>query len=137
MGTILFIEDEPFQMMSFVEELRDAGHTVFETRTGEETLEFLAGGQHHLDLIILDIMLERGQPSDDAVFRVGADVNAGEMGVEILRQIREDLHMDVPIIVLTAVTDDDVRVRSQELGVVRYFVKPVSLGEFMEQVEEC
>ena len=124
-------------MNSFIDELRDAGHEVLVTTTGEETMRFLRTGEHQVDLVILDIMLPRGQRSKDGTTYIGWDVKAGEMGVDVLRQLREEIHVDVPVIVVTAVIDDDLRIRAQEYGVTRYFVKPISLSTFMDEVEEA
>lgn len=132
MARILFVEDEEHNMQSFIWELEDAEHEVIVVGEAEETIRRLDGGSD-FDLIILDIMLPRG--NDQGSPAVGDDIKTGKMGLEILRQLREEMKLETPVVVLTAVLDDEPKTELMNLGAARYLVKPASLEEFMEAVD--
>jgi CheY-like chemotaxis protein len=133
MSRILFIEDEDFLLQSFIDTLRDFMHTVVISRDGEEAIEQLKDG-HDFDLVITDIMLPRGNGHDkNFIYR---DIKTNEMGLEILRQLR-DHDKTVPVIVLTASTDEDMRMKIMDLDVVACLYKPISLKAFLSSVEKA
>jgi len=136
MAKILFVEDEEFNVRSFIWELEDAAdHEVTIVGGGEETIRSLKSGNHDFDLIILDIMLPRGNHKGSPV--VGDNIKTDKMGLEILRQLREKMNDETPVIVLTAVMDDDLKTEVTGYGVEKYFVKPTALEDFMEAVEKA
>ncbi len=88
------------------------GMRVHEAADGKAALAWLAA--HRPDLVVLDIML----PGTD--------------GLTILRQLRTAT--DVPVILLTARTDEVDRVLGLELGADDYVVKPFSPRELAARV---
>lgn len=58
-------------------------------------------------------------------------------GLEVLREIRasEDLKR-IPVVILTSSRQETDLMRSYDLGVNAYVVKPVEFGEFMEAVKQ-
>ena len=133
MAKILFIEDNEFTMQGFIMELEDANHEVIVAKEAEEAIMRLQNSNHDFDLIVLDIMLSRGKPR--GLPALDENIKTGEMGLEILRQLREEMNDKTPVIVLTAVIDDDVKTRVLSYGVERYFTKPTSLIDFTSAVE--
>jgi len=58
-------------------------------------------------------------------------------GLEVLRQIKSDPDLRLtPVVMLTSSREEVDLVRSYELGVNAYVVKPVAFGEFMEAVKQ-
>ena len=109
---ILIIEDEK-QIAQIVRSyLVKEGFTVTLAETGQKALSLI---KMDYDLIILDLMLP--------------DM-AGEM---ICSSIRE--FSDVPIIMLTAKSSEDERVRGLGLGADDYVVKPFSSRELVARVK--
>jgi len=133
MAKILFVEDEKFNMQSFIWELEETDHQIIVVNGGEEAIRSLKSGGHDFDLIILDIMLPRGDHKGSPA--VGDDIKTGEMGLEILRQLREEMNDETPVIVLTAVMDDDLKARMLRYGVAKHFAKPVPMTDFMDALE--
>lgn len=86
---------------------------VIHAADGREALRL--NGQHHPDLVILDLMLP------------GLD------GREVCRQIR--VNSSVPIIMLTARSDEVERIVGLELGADDYVVKPFSPRELVARVK--
>lgn len=58
-------------------------------------------------------------------------------GLEVLQQIKSDEKLrSVPVVMLTSSREEPDLVRSYELGVNAYVVKPVEFGEFMHALKE-
>jgi CheY-like chemotaxis protein len=59
-------------------------------------------------------------------------------GIEVLQQLRSDDAMrGVPVVVLTSSAEESDIVRSYELGVNSYLVKPVDFARFMDVVADA
>ncbi len=110
---ILVVEDEEKLLESIREGLVHSGYVVDTALDGEEG-SFMAFTNDY-DLIILDINL----PKKD--------------GFEILREIRER-DREVNIIMLTALSDVDDRVRGFDLGANDYVLKPFHFEELKARI---
>jgi CheY-like chemotaxis protein len=57
-------------------------------------------------------------------------------GLEVLRQVKSDAHFKlIPTVVLTSSREEQDVVRSYDLGVNAYVVKPVDFQDFVEAVK--
>ena len=110
---ILVVEDEEKLLESIREGLVHSGYVVDTALDGEEG-SFMAFTNDY-DLIILDINL----PKKD--------------GFEILKEIRER-DREVNIIMLTALSDVDDRVRGFDLGANDYVLKPFHFEELKARI---
>ena len=109
---ILVVDDEPMVREVLVGYLKRDGYVVEQASTGEEALDLYASTKP--DLILLDVML----PEVD--------------GFAVLTQIRKT--SSVPVILLTARSDEPDRIVGLELGADDYVVKPFSPREVMARV---
>ena len=58
-------------------------------------------------------------------------------GIEVLRQIKSDPQLKmIPVVVMTSSREEPDLVKSYELGVNAYIVKPVQFQEFVEAVKQ-
>ena len=58
-------------------------------------------------------------------------------GLEVLRHIKTDPRFKmIPVVMLTSSREEQDLIRSYELGVNAYVVKPVAFGEFMSAVKQ-
>lgn len=110
--TILLIEDVPDLARVIRRELESAGYRVLHAADGLTGLRLQM--EHHPDLIILDWML----PQLD--------------GLEVLRRVRQA--SAVPVLMLTARTEETDRVIGLEVGADDYLTKPFSLRELIARV---
>jgi two-component system KDP operon response regulator KdpE len=109
---VVVIEDEP-QIRRFVRmALETEGCHVVEATTGERGL--IEAGTRKPDLIILDL----GLPDRD--------------GVDVVRDLRG--WSSVPILILSARTDETDKVAALDAGADDYLTKPFGLAEFMARV---
>jgi CheY-like chemotaxis protein len=57
-------------------------------------------------------------------------------GIEVLRQVKSDASLKtIPVVVLTSSREDQDLLRTYDLGVNAYVVKPVSFPEFVQAVK--
>jgi DNA-binding response OmpR family regulator len=110
---ILLVDDEqPIQtLLSFP--LQKDGYEVVRANDGREALQCFSEGP--FDLVVLDVMM----PKLD--------------GLEVCRRLRA--RSTVPIIMLTAKTEEIDKVLGLELGADDYITKPFSLREFRSRVK--
>ncbi|ARC88806.1 phosphate regulon transcriptional regulator PhoB [Rhodovulum sp. MB263] len=113
--TILIVEDEPAQREVLAYNLQAEGFRVSKAGNGEEAL--LLVEEHAPDIIVLDWML----PSVS--------------GIEVCRRLKTRPETrGVPIIMLSARSEEVDRVRGLETGADDYVVKPYSVVELMARV---
>lgn len=111
-ATLLIVEDETSIAETIQYPLEAEGYTTHWVSTGEAALARVGQG---VDLLILDV----GLP----------DIN----GFELLKQIR--LQSSVPVIFLTARSDEIDRVVGLEIGADDYVTKPFSPRELVARVK--
>jgi DNA-binding response OmpR family regulator len=104
-------DEQPIQkLLSYP--LQKEGYDVVPATDGEQALESFE--REHFDLVVLDVML----PKVD--------------GLEVCRRLRA--RSAVPIIMLTAKTEEIDKVLGLELGADDYITKPFSMREFRSRV---
>ncbi len=109
---LLIIDDEP-AIGNMVKEYLDAqGYQAIWAKDGASGLEILRRARP--DLVILDVMLP------------------GKSGLDVCRELRAE--SDVPVIMLTAKSEEVDRVLGLELGADDYVTKPFSLRELAARV---
>jgi DNA-binding response OmpR family regulator len=58
-------------------------------------------------------------------------------GLEVLEQMKADAHLKrIPVVMLTSSREEQDLIRSYELGVSAYVVKPVDFQQFVHTVKE-
>ena len=102
---ILIVDDEPLNIDYLEQELEDLGYEALSARNGLEALEVVESQLP--DMILLDIMM----PIMD--------------GFEVLARLKAEKHWrDIPVVVISALTDMDNVVKGIELGAEDYLPKP-------------
>lgn len=112
---VLLVEDEPAQREILRYNLSSEGYEVAVAETGDDAL--LLAEEIGPDLVLLDWMLP------------------GVSGIEVLRRLKKSQqHAEMPIIMLSARTEEIDRVRGLETGADDYMVKPYSVSELMARI---
>jgi len=109
---ILICDDELQILRALKVVLRDTGFEVVATANAEEALD--AAAVHPPAAAIIDLIL----PDRD--------------GVEVCRRLRE--WSDMPIIVLSAVGEEEQKIRALDAGADDYVTKPFSPGELIARL---
>lgn len=113
MPTLVLIEDDRLIADPVARSLKGAGYTVLTAADGVSGLQTALSNP--VDLVILDIML----PEMD--------------GWEVCKAIRKE--SVVPILMLTALSDEIDRVLGLELGADDYLTKPFSTRELLARIK--
>jgi DNA-binding response OmpR family regulator len=114
MAHIVIIEDEPDLAMGLRDNLEFEQHTVAHALSGAEGVALVA--QRRPDLVLLDIML----PDID--------------GFEVCRRLRAG-GATMPILILSARSQEIDKVRGLELGADDYITKPFGLKELLARIQ--
>ncbi len=112
---VLLVEDNERVARFIRKGLAEAGHTVDHADNGREGM-FLSAGEHY-DAIIMDRMLP------------------GEIdGLGIIEALRKAGNK-TPILILSALSDVDERIRGLKSGGDDYLVKPFAFGELLARLD--
>ncbi|MBR1568334.1 MAG: response regulator transcription factor [Lachnospiraceae bacterium] len=115
MATILLVEDDHALAMGTQYALEAEGYTVLHAPDLAEARRLMNTDEENIDLILLDVMLPDGN------------------GYDYCREIRRD-NPQVPIIFLTAVSEEANIVQGLELGADDYVAKPYRVKELLSRI---
>lgn len=125
---ILLVEDNPRDLeltLAALAKCQIANEIVI-ARDGAEALEFLRRSGAHCD---------RG-PGDPAVVLLDLKLPKVD-GLEVLEKVKSDPETrQIPIVMLTSSREERDLVRSYQLGVNAFVVKPVDFREFFEAIQD-
>jgi CheY-like chemotaxis protein len=125
---ILLVEDNPkdLELTLIALERSQLANEVIVVQDGAEALDYLYRRNGHADrsegkpaVVLLDLKL----PKVD--------------GLEVLKEIRESEELrSLPVVMLTSSKEEQDVVRSYQLGVNAYVVKPVEFRDFMKAIAD-
>lgn len=114
---VLIVEDNELNMKLFHDLLDTHGYETLQTRNGMQALNLAR--DHHPDLILMDIQLPEVS------------------GLEITKWLKEDETLQsIPVIAVTAFAMKGDEERIREGGCEAYISKPISVGKFLETVDQ-
>lgn len=113
--TILIVDDEPAGQQVVESILLEQGYNLEFASNGKEALK--KAGELKPDLILLDIML----PEID--------------GIQVCQMLRRDRELaKIPVVMLTALNDRDIRIASLDAGADDFISKPFDRAELRARV---
>lgn len=113
--TVLVVDDDSDIRELVVDYLNSAGYRATGAANGKAMRAYLAN--HQVDLVVLDVMM----PGDD--------------GLTLCRELRSDRHQNLPVLMLTARSDDADRILGLEMGADDYLVKPFVARELLARIK--
>ncbi len=111
---ILVVEDDPAVAKVLELALRRAGHEATLVASYAAAKEALV---REWDAIVLDLNLPGGS------------------GMDLLRQLRNELKKDTPVLVLSGLKQEQKALEALALGAQVYLTKPFSPGELLKRLE--
>ncbi len=116
MPTILCIEDVIELRQDIAEELEGAGYEVLQAGDGEQGLEMII--DHRPDLVLCDITMPRKD------------------GLQLLKEVRGNFPLlaDMPIILLSALSDQRRILSGLKQGADAYFTKPINFEYLLARI---
>ena len=112
MTRVLVVDDEPQFLRALTTNLRGAGYEVETATTAAEALA--AAGLRPPDAVILDLLLPDGS------------------GADVLRELRG--WSDAPVVLVSAVGDEDEKIAALDAGADDYVTKPFAVGELLARL---
>jgi len=114
--TVLIVDDSEAIRMLITVYLRAGGYCVLEASNGQIGLTLAT--EKKPDIIILDIAM----PVMD--------------GFSVCARLQQDENLRrIPVLMLSALSDTESKMRAFELGAVDYIIKPVSKGELLARIQ--
>jgi DNA-binding response OmpR family regulator len=111
--TILVVDDEPKILEAVTAFLESKGYNVFNAQNGRQALEIFE--KQNISLVLLDLMLP--------------DISGEEVCVRIRKKSR------IPIIMLTAKSEEANQLYGLDIGADDYIMKPFSLKVLTARIE--
>jgi two-component system NtrC family sensor kinase len=113
--TILIVDDSITNLNFLRVILEDEGYEILEAANGEKALKLLETKKP--DLILLDIMMPVMN------------------GLEVCKRVKKDERLkEIPIIIISAVTESSDKVEALQLGAVDYVTKPFQKDELLTRM---
>ncbi len=109
---VLIVDDEPQFLRALATGIRGAGYEVDIAATGEEAL--MKAGLRTPEVVVLDLVLP------------------DRSGTEVARALRE--WTSVPIVVVSAVGDEEEKIAALDAGADDYVTKPFAIGELLARL---
>jgi len=126
---ILLVEDNPNDVELALHALKKnkVSNRIHVARDGEEALDFIFGKD-----------LSSGGPSDQRPKMILLDLKLPKVdGLEVLKRLKTDPRTrSIPVIILTSSREERDIVKSYDLGVNSYIVKPVDFEQFTEAIRQ-
>ncbi|MBI5496356.1 MAG: response regulator [Deltaproteobacteria bacterium] len=114
-GRVLIVDDDPSTHAALATYLRHAGLDVCDAFSGEEALEVIVAQRPHL--VLLDVQMP------------GVD------GFETLRRFKAMPGIrDIPVLMVTSMDRQHLKVRGLELGAEDYVLKPFDRAELLARI---
>ncbi len=111
---ILVAEDDPHIRMGLKDTLESEGYAVMQAGDGREAITLFQN--QAIDLVILDVMMPE------------------KSGYDVCRQIRK-IDQHIPVIMLTAKSEEIDKVVGLELGADDYMTKPFGIHELLARIK--
>lgn len=112
MARILLVDDDPLLVQALKPALEQGGHTVTAVADGQSAIAHAMGGAQ--DLLLLDLRL----PDMD--------------GVDVVRRLRGAIN--VPVLILSAVTDERRKAQALDAGADDFLNKPFGMHELAARI---
>ena len=117
MAQLLIAEDDELLRDALQTQLTQAGHAVAVAEDGQVALDMMTRSAY--DALVLDL----GLPKVD--------------GLEVLERVKRNERLrHIPIVMLTSSREEQDLVKSYELGVNAFVVKPVEFNEFFKAIQD-
>jgi len=123
---ILWIEDDADIIYGVMEPLIRKGHIIDTVKSMKEYLEKTDELLKGYDLIVLDILLPEG---------FGEKPKVRYTGLYILKHIRKERKMDLPVIILSVVRDKRLLDELKNLNVEKILDKPILPSKLADEIE--
>ncbi len=118
-ATIFIADDNPILLQGLDRALTASGYAVETAGDGAAVLELLTRSALPPDLLLLDVMMPKLS------------------GLDVLKRLQADARWaGLPVMLVTAATDEALPAQALEGGAVDVLIKPFRLHELLERIEQ-
>ncbi|MBP7272819.1 MAG: response regulator transcription factor [Saprospiraceae bacterium] len=112
---ILICEDEDIMLAVLEFRLKRIGYQVLRAHDGEEAIHLIEA--NNPDLLVLDLMLPQIS------------------GLDVIQQVRNNMNISLPIVVISALEDGNIITESLRLGANDFLSKPFKSFELILRIK--
>jgi two-component system response regulator VicR len=112
---ILVCEDEEIMLTALEFRLRRQGFSVIKAKDGQAAIEMIT--QESPDLVVADVMMPH------------------VTGLELINYIRKKKKSDIPIIMISALEQDEIVLEAFKLGATDFITKPFRPNELILRIK--
>lgn len=112
---ILICEDEEIMLTALEFRLRRQGFSVIKAKDGQAAIEMIT--QESPDLVVADVMMPY------------------VTGLELITYIRKERVSDIPIIIISALEQDEIVLEAFKLGATDFITKPFRPNELILRIK--
>jgi two-component system sensor histidine kinase ChiS len=117
-ATVFIAEDNPILLQGLGRALTANGYAVETAQDGPSMLSLLSSSSTTPDLLLLDVMMP------------------GMSGFEVLQAVHtEPRWSDLPVVLITAATDETLSTSALRNGAVDVLIKPFRLSELLSRID--
>jgi DNA-binding NtrC family response regulator len=116
--TVLFVDDETDFIDSLIKRMQRRNISAYGVHSGEEALNFLAGNDIKVDVVVLDVRMQ------------------GMNGIETLKKVKHRYPL-IEVIMLSGHANLSVAKEGMEMGAFDYLMKPVDLDELLYKLQDA
>lgn len=113
---ILICEDEEIMLTALEFRLRKQGFTVVKAEDGQVAIEMLE--KENPSLIVADVMMPR------------------VTGLELISHVRQEKKSDIPMIMISALEQDEIVLEAFRLGATDFITKPFRPNELILRIKK-
>jgi len=114
---ILIIDDSNTNVILLDAILGNHGYEISTSLSVQDALQLIE--RTPPDLILLDLLMPKVS------------------GIEFLENVRKKKRTkNIPVIVISAVSEDDIKIKTKKLGIIDYIEKPVNIKLLVEKVNK-
>lgn len=115
--TILYAEDDYTAQQTLASILGDYFGDVIVAKDGLDAWEMFQ--ENHIDIVLTDIVMPRYD------------------GIKLMRQIRHDAKKNIPIVLISALTDTHYFLNAIKLGCNGYLLKPIKINDLLNTLHNA
>ena len=116
--TVLFVDDETDFVNSLIKRMQRRNIKAYGVHSGEEALDFLAGDDIDIDVVVLDVRMQ------------------GMNGIETLKTLKRR-YPRIEVVMLSGHANLAVAKEGMEMGAFDYLMKPVRIDDLLYKIEDA
>jgi CheY-like chemotaxis protein len=138
-GKILWIEDDYYHIKGLMKPMTKNGYEIVSASTYKKTLTLLANWQSY-NIIVLDLIIPYSDTLEEQIQDSKLDFKPWYWGVKLYKTMKNELKINLPIVVLSIVRTNSVIEELENEGIMYRLEKvgllPKQVAEYLTELIE-